>query len=258
MQSRTAPTRCASHAHSLPKPLPLTSLLQTLHVVPYGAFDPRTAPDLDAMATYAQAFFGVPVTVLDAVPESSVSRRARTGCDGQRQLHACDILDHISGTRLPRDSFCCVGVTMTDIFPREAWNYVFGLARAMDGAGVYSFARYDPDEAFFSAPRELSAAESRTFMRRCLKVFLHETLHLLGLKHCVFANCLMRGSNHLGESDRKPVYLCPVCLRKLHAAVPGLDLLKRYQDLHTRCAEMGEWAFMKCGRMAPGFPSRCP
>jgi archaemetzincin len=40
----------------------------------------------------------------------------------------------------------------------------------------------------------------------------------------------MNGSNHLQESDRRPLHLCPVCLRKLQFGV-GFDVVKRYQDL---------------------------
>ncbi len=40
----------------------------------------------------------------------------------------------------------------------------------------------------------------------------------------------MNGSNHLAESDRRPLHLCPVCLRKLQWSV-GFDVLARYTAL---------------------------
>jgi archaemetzincin len=40
----------------------------------------------------------------------------------------------------------------------------------------------------------------------------------------------MNGSNHLQESDRRPLHLCPVCLRKLQFSV-GFDVVKRYEAL---------------------------
>ena len=43
----------------------------------------------------------------------------------------------------------------------------------------------------------------------------HEIGHMFGVKHCVYYNCAMNGSNHLQESDRRTEHLCPVCLRKL-------------------------------------------
>jgi archaemetzincin len=41
--------------------------------------------------------------------------------------------------------------------------------------------------------------------------------------------CLGNGSHHLVETDAKPHYLCPVCLRKLHLAT-GFDAGQRYAD----------------------------
>jgi archaemetzincin len=50
---------------------------------------------------------------------------------------------------------------------------------------------------------------------RGLKTSCHEILHLFGLKHCIYMECLMNGSNLITESDRKPINICPVCLKKL-------------------------------------------
>ncbi len=46
-----------------------------------------------------------------------------------------------------------------------------------------SFARYDPDDAFFSpeSRRPLTASERSQLMERCCKVFAHETSHVLGV-----------------------------------------------------------------------------
>ena len=40
----------------------------------------------------------------------------------------------------------------------------------------------------------------------------------------------MNGSNHLAESDRRPLHLCPVCLRKLQSSI-GFDVVERYREL---------------------------
>ena len=53
-------------------------------------------------------------------------------------------------------------------------------------------------------------------------VLCHETLHLFGVRHCVYACCLMNGSNHLGESESRPFALCPVDTRKLQLFIEGL------------------------------------
>lgn len=40
----------------------------------------------------------------------------------------------------------------------------------------------------------------------------------------------MNGSNHLTESDSRPMHLCPVCLRKLQYSI-GFDVVERYVKL---------------------------
>ena len=40
----------------------------------------------------------------------------------------------------------------------------------------------------------------------------------------------MNGSNHLKESDARPLHLCPVCLRKLQSII-GFDVVDRYRKL---------------------------
>lgn len=124
---------------------------------------------------------------------------------------------------------------MVDLYPDPEWNFVFGLARMMDGAAVYSFCRYQPDGLEGGSPGE----ELRHQMNlRAAKVFCHETGHLFGLTHCVYFNCLMQGSNHLEESDAKPLYLCPVCLRKLQSNCK-FDVAERYAALEAAASESG-------------------
>ena len=41
----------------------------------------------------------------------------------------------------------------------------------------------------------------------------------------------MNGSNHLAESDARPLHLCPVDLRKLQSSV-GFDVVERNRRLH--------------------------
>ena len=40
---------------------------------------------------------------------------------------------------------------------------------------------------------------------------------MFGISHCVHFHCRMNGSDSLEESDRSPMHLCPVCLRKLQS-----------------------------------------
>jgi len=74
-------------------------------------------------------------------------------------------------------------------------------------------------------------------LRSC-KVLAHETGHILGLKHCIYHHCLMNGANHLGEFDSAPMFLCPVCLRKLLQAT-AQQPAQRYKALHAWYFEHG-------------------
>jgi archaemetzincin len=59
------------------------------------------------------------------------------------QYNAKDILIKLQKSLKP-DAFCLLGVAFTDLYPKDEWNFVFGLASIRDRTGVFSFARYDP------------------------------------------------------------------------------------------------------------------
>lgn len=137
-------------------------------------------------------------------------------------------------SRLPADAFALCGFTHEDLYPEESWNFVFGQASLRERVGVFSVARYDP--TFFGEPRR--AGHERAMRRRCMNVLVHETGHMFGIAHCVYFACVMNGSNHLDETDRRPLHACPVCLRKLEHAI-GFDARERYAALEPIYAEAG-------------------
>jgi archaemetzincin len=115
---------------------------------------------------------------------------------------------------------------MEDLYPDPSWNFVFGEASPRERVAVYSSARYDP--AFYGETP--TGNDAALVLRRSCKVLVHEIGHIFGLAHCIYFSCLMNGSNHLAESDRRPLHLCPVCLRKLHWSI-GFDVVSRYASL---------------------------
>jgi len=137
----------------------------------------------------------------------------------QRQLLTTDILSYLK-RQLPADAYCMLGITMIDLYPDPAWNFVFGQAALRDRVGVYSFARYEG------------------VARRSCKVVAHETSHMFGIEHCIYFRCVLNGSNHLAESDARPMHLCPVDLRKLQWSV-GFDVIERYRRLRAVCERAG-------------------
>src|SRR5262249_29497642 len=109
----------------------------------------------------------------------------------------------------PDDACCLLGITMFDLYPQESWNYVFGEALCHQRVGVFSFCRYLPNdiqkESSLSSSSSLSTQEFSRFVRRSLQVFVHETLHMLNIEHCLYFDCVMNGANCLDESDLQPL-----------------------------------------------------
>jgi archaemetzincin len=214
------------------KPKPKQS---SLCLLPIGDFK-LNAPSLDNLRAYCQAYFGMETRILAPIAIDKIPAKRRTNRNSKNlQLLSTDILKWLP-TQKPADTYALIAVTMTDLYPEESWNFVFGQAMLQGGVGVFSFARYDP--SFYGEADD--ANTQRLILARSCKVLSHEMGHMFGLLHCVFYECIMNGSNHLGETDSTPMHLCPVCLRKLQLG-SGFDLLKRDKSL----LEFYETASMK-------------
>ncbi|KAM4691165.1 arylsulfatase G-like [Rhinophrynus dorsalis] len=217
---------------------------------PFGDSDASTKDYIVWLKGYCQAFFhGLPVTVQGPVPIADTNCRFRINEFSKNlQIHAGDLLGYLKKVK-PADAFCIVGATMIDLYPRESWNFVFGTASLTEGLGVFSFARYDED--FYSsgyrgrvsqvrkppAQGDFSVFDgyytppiSSLLLLRSCKTLTHEIGHMFGLRHCQWLQCVMQGSNHLEESDRRPLDLCPICLHKLHSAI-RFNITERYKVL---------------------------
>jgi archaemetzincin len=210
----------------------------TIYLQPFAAFDVGDGPDLERLKRFAAAFFAMPVVTLPIGQGSAqlfgnrITTRANP-YDGHRQLLTSDILGVLREV-LPSDAFALIGITMEDLYPEPSWNFVFGQASLRDRVGVYSFARYHPRLSGGVAGRDSRAL----LLSRSCKVLAHETAHMFGIAHCIYYRCLMNGSNHLAESDARPMHLCPIDLRKLQDAV-AFDAIERYQHLRDVCRDFG-------------------
>jgi len=208
-------------------------LRRRIYLQPLGEFPAGKSPPLERLLQFAEAFFAMDVAILPLAELAAGEITTRTNSyTGQPQLLTGDILAFLR-RRVPDDAYCVLGITVSDLYPDPAWNFVFGQASLRDRIGVYSFARYDP--GFYG--EQVEDAE-KLMLRRSCKVLAHETAHMFGIEHCIFFHCLMNGSNHLEESDARPLHLCPVDLRKLHFSV-GFDVLDRYRRLRDFCAAVG-------------------
>ena len=197
-----------------------------IYLQPLGDFPSDEAPPQNLLQEYAAVYFAMEVRLLPSLSLSGqrITER-RNPTTHNRQLLTTDILAVLK-KRIPGDAFCLLGITMHDLYPEPSWNFVFGQASLRERVGVYSFARYDP--AVYGQPR--GKDRKKILLRRSCKVLAHETGHMFGLLHCVYYRCALNGSNHLAESDARPMHACPVDLHKLHHSI-GFDVARRYAKL---------------------------
>ncbi len=196
-----------------------------LYIQPLGEFREQQKPILDQVADFGQLFFLLDVELQPAIPIPASFTRRTNDFTGAEQLLTTDILKFLGGD-LPRDAYCRIAVTMTDLYPDPGWNYVFGQASLRERVGVYSFARYD--RRFFG--EDPQPGDEQLYLRRCLAVFSHEVGHMFGMAHCTHYECLMNGSNNLKEADSQSPHLCPICLRKF-AFTTKFDPVARCRSL---------------------------
>ena len=78
----------------------------------------------------------------DFVTECNITLR-QNRC-GTLQLNASDIINNLALFK-PKDAYCLLGITNTDIYPQENWDFIFGYTNITAKIGVFSFARYDPE-----------------------------------------------------------------------------------------------------------------
>jgi len=206
----------------------------TIYLQPVGKFTEGRGPSLDRLKQYAEAFFGMRITVAEPLTVDGAKLTTRINRHTRKKQVLTDDILSLLERNLPRDAFCVQAVTMEDLYPEPSWNFVFGQASLIDRVGVFSFARYDP--TFYGDAR--GKDYRKLVLKRSCKILAHEAGHMFYLHHCIYFNCTMNGSNHLAESDSRPMHLCPVCLRKLHSSI-RFDLVKRYEALQRFYKEVG-------------------
>ncbi len=220
-----------------------------LYLRPVGEWPLEQGHLLERLAAFARAFFVHEVGLLPPLAVDARIATRRNRYTGDLQLNTRDILGCLAA-EVPSDAWAVLAVTARDLYPHDEWNFVFGEALLDERVGVFSIARYDP--RFYGR----AAGDPTLVLRRGARVLAHEACHMLGIRHCIFFNCLMNGSNHLAESDRRPLHLCPVDLRKLHWAL-GFDVAERYRRLLAFWREAGvedeaAWVQRRLGRLAGG------
>ena len=214
------------------KPVRPAGRRRVLYLQPLGDFSETQQKILNRTAEYMHLYFGLPVKKrealsLDIIPPGA--RRVHPSW-GMNQILSTYVLDQVLIPRVPRDAVAVLALTTSDLWPGEGWNFVFGQASLQSRVGVWSIYRNGDPEAGEDA--------FRLCLRRTLKTATHETGHMFSMLHCTAYECNMCGSNHRAESDRHPLWLCPVCLAKISWAT-GVKPLDRYRRLAAFCHENG-------------------
>ena len=218
----------AQYARS--RPVRAGTRLTTIYIQPLGEFDETQMKVVKLAADYMGRFFCVPVKVRRPWKLSMVPAKARRVHPswGMPQVRTGYVLNDLLKPRRPKDALAYIAFTASDWWPGEGWNFVYGQASLRQRVGVWSIYRNgDPKE---------SEETFRLCLRRTIKTAVHETGHILSMYHCIAYECVMNGSNHRAESDRQPLALGPVCLRKLCWNV-GAKPLPRYRALAAFCRE---------------------
>ncbi len=202
---------------------------RTIYVLPLGDLSQRQIETLNAAAEYLEIFFDLPLKVLSRVSldRPSNTRDSRTTRKTNiPQIRTGYVLNNVLRSRLPADGVALIALTSFDLFIDSSTNYVFGEASMKDHVGVWSLFRLGEN------------ASKQLFLRRAIKIAAHETGHMFSMRHCTKYECLMSGTNYLGETDRRPIDACPECTAKIWW-LSGADPVRRYQRLEAFCRTHG-------------------
>jgi archaemetzincin len=191
------------------QPQPFPKELSTLYIQPIGEFSPTQRQLVATTAQCLERFYGHPVKMLPGIGLDDFPPYARriSNITGQTQVLSTYVLHTVLTPRRPRNAIAVLALSAEDLWPGPGWNYVFGQASLIDRVGVWSIQRFgDPDR---------SPEAYQLCLERTLGTALHETGHMLGIKHCIAAECGMNGSNSLEEKDRGVLYFCADCQAKV-------------------------------------------
>ncbi|MDM7924338.1 MAG: archaemetzincin [Pyrinomonadaceae bacterium] len=214
-----------------------TNERRTIYIQPIGNFTPEQEKAIGLVADYMQAFYNLPVKLKKGKPLGRVPADKQRFVDrdnSNRQIRTSYFLDDVLPKLLPDDAAAFIAFTNYDLYPGDTWYFVFGQASFEQRVGVWSLYR-------FADPRTRKY-EPRSLITRTLKVALHEVGHMFSMKHCTKYECLMSGTNHVLETDRRPLDNCPECMAKVAWAM-DYDPKERYEKLAAFWQRQGsDWA----------------
>lgn len=193
---------------------------KTIYILPIGKFTRSQKDVIAASAEYMRAYYSLPVKLMPEKPLGVVpkDKQRESGYPKRTQIRASHFLDTVLPPLLPTDAAALIAFTNHDLYPSDTWAFVFGMATFNKRVGVWSLYRLG------------EKVDNSTFLDRTLKIAMHETGHMFSMRHCTKYECLMSGTNHLAETDRRPLDNCPECVAKLAWAM-DYDPEQRYKKL---------------------------
>jgi archaemetzincin len=165
-----------------------------LGLVALGPVDPYI---LRSLRTALAKFLLLPVRILRPKPLP-----LKTYHPTRDQYNAIQLLEFILDD-VETGAFRVLGVTAKDLCI-PILTFVFGDAQLNGRAAIVSLFRPRGDADGILTPRPV-------YLRRLIKLSLHELGHTFGLEHCSEAGCLMGFSSNLEKLDKGDIALCDYC-----------------------------------------------
>lgn len=200
---------------------------QKIYVLPLGSLNAKQQKLIEVAAGYLEIFFDLSVVRLPSRPLNAPIANIRVSkATKVRQIKTGYILNDVLKPTIPSDAAALIAFTTEDLYPDESMAYVFGQASLENRVGVWSLSRLDDN------------TDEMGFLRRTLKIAAHETGHMFSMRHCTKWQCLMSGTNHILETDSRPIDACPECSAKI-CWLSDVDQRTRYDKLAAFCRKIG-------------------
>ena len=225
-----------------PKPNFNTILIVPVGAQAFGCALVQDAKFLDHIRSYVTAFYyPLPVEVFDTpLSLKGVSRRSNE--HDKPQYLISEIFSLINKKTLRNSKvYLRLGILFDDIYPGDEWNFVYGQAIPSERVGVFSFARHSSffNDGLTVKDVDLDSLDNKEvifWLKHSMHTAVHEIGHLFNIKHCIYYQCFINGSNGAGEHAGKSSFECPVCLRKvLYVLSIGsssrVEVVTRYERL---------------------------
>lgn len=202
-----------------------TDQRRTIYIQPIGRFTGEQRKAIRLTAEYMRAFYSLPVKLLAdrGLGKVPAGLKRKAGYPPSDQIRTQYFIDDVLPKMLKDDAAALIAFTNYDLYPGDTWSFVFGQASLEKRVGVWSLYRMDDIILEADNPKD-------RLLFRTLKIAMHETGHMFSMRHCTKYECLMSGTNHLLETDRRPVDNCPECMAKLAWAM-NYEPAERYEKL---------------------------